>query len=81
MADNTKKKNVKDNKFKLSYVKPTRNTIAYKVIHRSSAVSNKCKAVLVLIKILINKIKKKKISRFKSPNNIKKKRRTKVYLF
>lgn len=44
--------------FILSNTNPTKRTIVYKVIHNSSAVSNKCKEVLVLIKIL-NSIKKK----------------------
>lgn len=41
----------------------------YKVIQSNSAVSNKCRAVLVLINKL-PKIKKKKINKvFKSPKN------------
>lgn len=59
IAEKTKKKKVKDKIFKLSYTNPINKTIAYKVIHNNSAVNNKCKEVLVLIKIL-NKIKKKK---------------------
>jgi len=70
IAESTKKKNVKASKFKLSYVKPTINTIAYNVIHNNSAVSNKCNAVFELINTLMSKIKKKKTNKFKSPNNI-----------
>ena len=69
MAEKIKKKKVNDNIFKLSYTRPTNKTIAYKVIQRSSAVSNKCKAVLVFISKLPS-IKKKNINKvFKSPKN------------
>lgn len=65
IAEKTKKKNVKDNIFKLSKIKPTNKTIAYKEIHKISAVKSKWRAVLVFMKTL-NKIKKKKINkRFK----------------
>ena len=71
MADRTKKKKVKDNKFKLSKINPAVNVNEYNVIHSNSAVKSRCKAVFELIKILTNKIKKKRINKFKSPNNIK----------
>jgi hypothetical protein len=69
MAEKIKKKKVSDRILRLSYTKPTKRTMEYKVIHSNSAVNNKCKAVLVLINKLL-KIKKKKIkSVFKSPKN------------
>lgn len=68
-AENIKKKNVKPRMFKLSYIRPINNIIAYKVIHRSSAVNNKCKAVFVLIRRLPNMKKKKMNNKFKSPKN------------
>ena len=40
-AENIKKKNVKEIKFKLSAMKPISNANAYKVIHRSSAVNKR----------------------------------------
>lgn len=58
MAEKTKKKKVKESTFKLSKIIPIKKTIAYNVIHNNSAVSNKCKEVFVLIKIL-KRIKKK----------------------
>jgi hypothetical protein len=70
IAEKTKKKKVNDNKFKLSKIKPTKSTIAYKVIHSISAVSNKCKAVFVF-KIKLKNIKLKKIkSTLISPKSI-----------
>jgi hypothetical protein len=70
IAEKTKKKNVKDNKFRLSKIKPASSTIAYKVIHRISAVNSKCNAVLVF-SIKLKKIKLKKIkSTLISPKSI-----------
>jgi hypothetical protein len=70
IAEKTKKKNVKDSKFKLSKIKPAKSTIAYKVIHKISAVNNKCNAVLVF-SIKLKKIKLKKIkSTLISPKSI-----------
>lgn len=63
IAEKTKKKNVSDRMFRLSYIKPTKSAIAYNEIHNNSAVNNKCKAVFVLIKIL-------KIIKKKNKNNI-----------
>lgn len=71
-AEKTKKKNVKANKFKLSYIIPIIKVIANKVIQSNSAVNSKCKKVLVLIKILANNIINKIILRLNSPSNIKK---------
>ena len=70
-ADKTKKKKVNDNKFTLSYRNPTESTIIYKVIQRSSAVSNKCNALETLFAIL--NISKKNKTKYKliSPINIK----------
>lgn len=59
MADKTKKKNVKDSMFKLSYIKPINNAIAYMVIQSISAVRSKCKEVFEFI-IILNNINKKK---------------------
>lgn len=66
-ADNIKKKNVNDSKFKLLNTKPIIKEAAYKVIHNSSAVNNKCRAVFTFITMLA--MKKKKMSNivFKSP--------------
>jgi hypothetical protein len=70
-ADSTRKKNVNDSKFMLSYKKPTLNTIMYKVIHNNSAVNSKCSALDILLDILSN-IKKNRIKyKFKSPINKK----------
>ena len=50
------------------------NTIIYNVIHSNSAVNNKCRAVLVVIKN-VPKIKKKNNNNvFKSPKNKKEKK-------
>lgn len=51
-ADKTKKKKVKDKKFRLSYKKPIERTITYKVIHSNSAVKSKCRAFETLNDIL-----------------------------
>lgn len=65
IAENTKKKNVNESMFILSLINPTNNTIVYKVIQSSSAVNNRCKAVLVFTITLNNIKKKKKKSKFK----------------
>lgn len=71
IAENIKKKKVRDSKFILSFNKPTNKTIAYRVIQANSAVSSKWIDELVLTKML-DKIKKKnKKKRFKSPKNKK----------
>lgn len=72
IAENTKKKKDSESIFKLSNTTPTNTTMAYKVIQSNSAVSNKWRAVLVLIIILKNIKKKNKKSMFKSPINISK---------
>lgn len=69
IAENIKKKKVKDSKLRLSKANPVKSTIEYKVIHKSSAVNNKCKAVLVFKSRLPRIKKKKKIKVFKSPKN------------
>jgi hypothetical protein len=69
-ADNTRKKKVKERILMLSKTRPTARTITYRVIHKSSAVSNKCSAVLVFINTLKINIKKKRKSKFKSPISI-----------
>lgn len=65
IAENTKKKKVKESIFKLSKINPTSRTIVYKVIQSNSAVRSKCREVFVLIKILKNIKKKKKNNIFK----------------
>lgn len=65
IAEKTKKKKVRDRMLRLSYIKPIKRTRVYKVIHKSSAVSNKCKAVLVFITMLNIIRKKKKNNMFK----------------
>lgn len=66
-AEKTKKKKVRDNKFKLSCVKPVNNDMTYKVIHNISAIKSKLRELLTLTN-RFKKIKKKnKKSMFKSP--------------
>ena len=63
IAEKTKKKKVKDTKFKLSKIKPIISIIIYRVIHKISAVNNKCRLVLIfIITLKINKKKKEKIN-------------------
>ena len=69
-ADKIKKKNVKDRRLTLSYIKPTTKTSVYKVIHRNSAVRSKCTAVFTLITILENIKKNNNIIKFTSPKII-----------
>ena len=66
-ADNIRKKKVRESKFRLSNTRPIINEAAYKVIHNSSAVKSRWRAVLTFIAILA--IKKKNINSimFKSP--------------
>ena len=64
IADKTKKKNVKERMFKLSYIKPINKVIAYIVIHNNSAVSNKWSDVLVFMTILNSINKKNKKNKF-----------------
>ena len=54
IAEKIKKKNVKDNTFKLLKMIPISKTIVYKIIHNNSAISNKFKDEFVLISILMN---------------------------
>jgi hypothetical protein len=69
IAEKMRKKKVRESIFKLSYANPTNRTIAYNVIQSNSAVSNKCKAVLVLINKL-PKIRKNSTNKvFRSPKN------------
>jgi hypothetical protein len=65
IAENIKKKNVRDKIFKLSKVNPIIRVKAYKVIHANSAVNNRWRAVFVLMKILKIINNKKKKSKFK----------------
>jgi hypothetical protein len=66
-ADRTRKKNVNDKKFTLSYKSPIDKDNTYKVIQSISAVSNKCRAVFTFT-IIVTNIKKNIIEkRFRSP--------------
>lgn len=56
-ADRTKKKNVRDSKFRLSNIRPESSTIIYSVTHNNSAVNNKCNAVFTLTSIVRKKKK------------------------
>lgn len=69
-ADKTKKKKVKDKRFKLSYDNPTAKVKKYKVIHNISAVSNKCKAELTFIQTEDSIITKTIIKMLISPKYI-----------
>lgn len=69
-ADNTRNKNVKDNKFTLSKIKPTDKTTTYNVIHSNSAVNRRCNAFETLKAILKNIKKKSMKYKFISPINI-----------
>lgn len=66
-AESTKKKKVNDSKFTLSNSVPTLSTIRYKVIHKSSAVKSRCRAVVTLELILIKSRKNIIIYKFTSP--------------
>ena len=69
-ADKIKKKNVNDSILRLSNTRPMNKHVMYKVIHKSSAVNNKCNAVLTFNAILINMIKNKINIKFISPKTI-----------
>jgi len=69
-ADKIRKKNVKDNKLRLSNTKPLIRVRIYNVIHKNSAVNNKCNEVLTFIVILEKRIKKRRIIKLISPNVI-----------
>ena len=66
-ADKTRKKNVKDKRFKLSNIKPESKTSMYRVTHNNSAVNNKCKAEFILITIDKNNNKKTISTKLISP--------------
>lgn len=69
-AEKIRKKNVNESRFTLSNINPTNNTMIYNEIHRSSAVSNRCRAVFIFI-TMVRKKKKNRIKiKFKSPNII-----------
>ena len=68
-AENIKKKNVRESRLRLLYTRPTSRVSAYKVIQSNSAVSNRCKEVLVLV-IRVLKMSKKRANRILiSPKN------------
>ena len=69
IAEKIRKKNVRDNKLRLSYINPINKVTTYKVIQRSSAVKRRCKAVLVVLKKVLKSKKKRRIKVFKSPKN------------
>ena len=66
-ADKTKKRKVKDSKFKLSYEIPKDNVKKYKVIHNISAVNSRCKAELTFMQTELSIIIKTIINKFISP--------------
>ena len=55
----------------MSKTKPLIKVNIYKVIHRNSAVSSKCRDVFTFIVILAKSIKNNKIIKFISPNVIR----------
>lgn len=57
IAESTKKKKVNETRFKLSKIVPTHKTIRYRVIHKSSAVKSRWRAVVTLVLILAKRIK------------------------
>jgi hypothetical protein len=67
IADNTKKKKVSETKFKLSNKVPIDSINKYKVIHKSSAVKRRCRAVVTFVLILTKRIKKIIIYKLTSP--------------
>jgi hypothetical protein len=69
-ADKIRKKNVSESRFKLSKTNPLIKVSTYKVIHKNSAVSKRCKEVFTLIVILAKSIKNKRIIKFISPKVI-----------
>ena len=69
-ADKIRKKNVSERMFKLSKIKPTKRHITYKVIHKSSAVNSKCRAVFIFKTILVNITKNKINIKLISPKTI-----------
>lgn len=66
-ADRTKNRKVKESKFKLSYEIPKDSVKKYRVIHKISAVNNKCKAELTFIHTELKIIIKTIINKFTSP--------------
>lgn len=69
-ADKTKNKKVSETKLRLSYIRPETIVMAYRVIHKNSAVRSKCRDVLTFTTTLNNIIKKKSIKTFISPKLI-----------
>ena len=69
-ADNMRKKNVRDIKFKLSNISPEISVRMYRVIQRNSAVNKRCKEVLTFIVMLANIIIKSSIIKLISPKVI-----------
>jgi len=67
IADNTKKKKVREIRFKLSNKVPIDSTSKYKVIHKSSAVRSKCRAVVTFVLILAKRMKKIIMYKLTSP--------------
>jgi hypothetical protein len=66
-ADSTRKKNVRERKFTLSYNNPIDKERTYSVIQSISAVRSRCRAVFTLT-IIVTSIKKNSIeNRFRSP--------------
>lgn len=68
-AEKIKKKNVSERRCKLSYITPTSKVNAYKVIHISSAVNSRCKAVFTCVVSVVISTKIRITARFVSPKN------------
>ena len=69
-ADKTKKKNVRESKFTLSYRKPMNSTNKYKVIQSNSAVNSNWRALDGFTTKLANKRKNISKNKLVSPINI-----------
>jgi hypothetical protein len=68
-AEKIRKKNVKDNIFRLSNANPVNKAKAYNVIHNNSAVSKRCNAVFVWIINVESRKKKNNKNVLKSNKN------------
>jgi len=69
-AERIKKKKVNDKMLRLSYTSPIDKQITYNVIHKSSAVNNKCSAVFIFNAMLVNIIKNRRNRKLISPKTI-----------
>ena len=69
-ADSTRKKKVKESIFKLLYMNPITTTSIYRVTHKTSAVSSRCTAVLILTVTVSRIIKNRNSIKLISPKVI-----------